>query len=110
MEFEVGLVPSLVRLLALPRPALAHRFDVGDGTPASCTEMALRHALSVAAAPGDLTIRFNCGHLPVSIILSEFAEVPNIGRVHLIPPDNTTIDGGGLITLVGGGAATVDTV
>ncbi|NJN67070.1 MAG: hypothetical protein HC884_10345 [Chloroflexaceae bacterium] len=70
---------------------------VGDGTPASCTEQALRDALSDG---GDVT--FNCGDAHHTIVLSDDLEIT----------DDTTIDGGGpsqggRITLSGGGITRV---
>ncbi len=59
---------------------------VGDGTPASCTDAALKTALT-----GGGLVTFNCGPDPVTIPLTE-------QNVVLI---NTEIDGGGLITLDG---------
>jgi hypothetical protein len=59
-------------LLALPQPALAAPpIAVGNGTPASCTEMALKDALIVAETVGGATIRFKCGPDPVTIALSQ---------------------------------------
>ena len=92
------LLLVLVASLLFPQPAQAHRIHadkikVGDGTAASCTEAAFRFALAVAEGSGGGTIRFNCGPLPVSIVLTEV----------LIPPDHVTIDGDGLITLNGRG-------
>jgi hypothetical protein len=60
---------------------------VGTGTPASCTEAALDAAV---AAGGVVT--FNCGTAPATITVA--AEVP--------VAKDTTIDGGGLVTLSGG--------
>jgi Right handed beta helix region len=79
------------------------RTIVGDGTPASCTEMALRHALNVVQASGGGIIRFRCGR-PVRIMLGEPA-IPEAPA--LVIPDDTTIDGGGVVTLVGTGVAEV---
>lgn len=62
---------------------------VGDGTPASCTEAALDAAL---AAGG--TIEFNCGPAPHTILFTGMKSI-NL---------DTTLDGGGLITLDGQGA------
>jgi predicted outer membrane repeat protein len=59
---------------------------VGDGTAASCTEAAL-----VAALAGGGLVTFNCGG-PATIILSVEQDIQL----------DTTIDGGGLITLSGG--------
>jgi hypothetical protein len=67
---------------------------VGDGTPASCTEAALRTALSTSSL-----VRFDCGDDPVTVTLS----APIV--VGLDDPD-LVLDGGdgGLVTLDGGGA------
>ncbi|WP_299754724.1 choice-of-anchor Q domain-containing protein [uncultured Chloroflexus sp.] len=66
---------------------------VGNGTPASCTEAALR-----AAVANGGRVTFNCGPQPVTITLSSQLEVRQ----------NTEIDGGGpqqggRVTLSGGG-------
>ena len=63
---------------------------VGDGTPGSCTEAALREAL----ASHDI-ITFNCGAAPVTIPVSAQIELPT--------DRNLVIDGGGKVTLDGGG-------
>jgi predicted outer membrane repeat protein len=77
-------------LLALPQPALAAPpIVVGNGTPASCTEGALRNALTIVETLGGGTIRFRCGRAPVTIPMTET----------LIIPNETRIDGDGLITL-----------
>jgi len=65
---------------------------VGDGTAASCTEAALRSAV---AAGGIVT--FRCGADPVTITVT--AEIP--------VAKDTTIDGGGTVTLSGGGATRI---
>lgn len=64
---------------------------VGSGTPASCTGQAVVDAVAQGGK-----IRFNCGPDPVTITLGSTAKVFN-NR-----PD-VTLDGGGLITLSGGG-------
>jgi hypothetical protein len=61
---------------------------VGSGTPASCTDAALTTALT-----GGGTVTFNCGGSPQTIVVSQ-----------KVIAANTTIDGGNLITLSGGGA------
>lgn len=61
---------------------------VGDGTPGSCTEEALR---SAADAGGHVT--FDCGDEPVTITLA----------ATLVIRKETVLDGGGLVTLSGGG-------
>jgi hypothetical protein len=65
---------------------------VGTGTPASCTEQALASAV---AAGGIVT--FDCGPAPVTIAVT--SEVP-VSR-------DTTIDGGQLVTLSGGGSSRI---
>ncbi|HEY3359182.1 MAG TPA: right-handed parallel beta-helix repeat-containing protein [Polyangia bacterium] len=65
---------------------------VGDGSAASCTEAALRGAV---AAGGIVT--FACGPGPVTITVA--AEVP--------VAQDTTIDGGGRVTLSGGGTSRI---
>jgi hypothetical protein len=60
---------------------------VGNGTPASCTQAAFDAKLS-----GGGTIDFNCGGSPVTIVLTSTKTITA----------NTTIDGGGKITLSGG--------
>jgi hypothetical protein len=76
----------LATLPALPAARAAPKI-VGDGTPGSCTEASLR-----AALVGGGSISFNCGGAPVTITVSAPFE---------ITATETTIDGGGLITLRG---------
>src|SRR5579871_4126403 len=64
---------------------------IGNGTPASCTSAAV---VRDVAAGGVIT--FNCGPRPVTIVMRRTAEV--IKTRHLV-----VLDGGGLITLSGGG-------
>ena len=64
---------------------------IGNGTPASCTSAAV---VRDVAAGGIIT--FNCGPRPVTILMTETAGV--IKTRHLL-----VLDGGGLITLSGGG-------
>jgi hypothetical protein len=89
----VLLVSSLVAT-----PAGARSIDppeqfgrVGTGTPSSCTSAAVVKAV---AAGG--TITFACGPDPVTIVMKKTAKVVNTNPV-------TVIDGGGLVTLSGGG-------
>ena len=65
---------------------------VGDGTPASCTAAALQTA---AAAGG--TIVFACGPSPVTITVSS----------QIVFTKESVLDGGGLVTLSGGGASRI---
>ena len=83
----------LLAVLALAQPAQADEpITVGDGTAASCTETALANALAIAGAVGGGTINFQCGAASISIPVT----------ATFVIPDNTTINGGGTIALVGG--------
>ncbi len=93
-----------VALLALPRSAVAAPLVVGTGTPESCTEAVLQEALTMAGLVGGGHIIFRCGAEPVTIRVTQgtplHPEDPEGERIGLRPPNDTTIDGGGLITLV----------
>ena len=65
---------------------------VGTGTPASCTEAALDAAVALGG-----TIRFACGPDPVTLFVSSEKVVTS----------DTWIDGGGLVTLSGGGVTRI---
>jgi hypothetical protein len=67
---------------------------IGSGTPASCTAA----ALAAAVAKGG-KITFNCGASPATITLTATLVVP--------PKVETVIDGGGKVTLDGGGAVRI---
>jgi hypothetical protein len=69
---------------------------VGTGTPASCTADAFINAVALGG-----TIVFDCGPDPVTITLTEPAKVFNDQD-----PD-VVIDGGGLVTLSGGGTTRI---
>lgn len=73
-------------LLALVATTVQAEGVVGDGTPGSCTEAALDAALSDGG-----TVTFNCGQSPHTIILTSQKSINN----------DTTIEGGNLITLSG---------
>jgi hypothetical protein len=65
---------------------------VGTGSQASCTSEAV---VSAVTAGGLIT--FNCGPAPVTIVLKATAKVRNANA-------RTVLDGGGKVTLSGGGA------
>ncbi|WP_239133917.1 hypothetical protein [Rugosimonospora africana] len=65
---------------------------VGNGTPASCTSAAV-----VAAVAAGGIITFSCGQAPVTITMKATAKVRNT-------TSRVVLDGGGLVTLSGGGA------
>jgi hypothetical protein len=91
--------------LVAPALAAADPIIVGEGNPATCTQVALLNALFSAEINGGGTIRFNCGAGPVTIALiasdldSENVFGFDLAPAALTPPTNTIIDGGGLITL-----------
>jgi hypothetical protein len=64
---------------------------IGAGTPASCTPAAV-----VAAVAAGGVITFSCGPAPVTITMTATATVPTTS--HLV-----VLDGGGKVTLSGGG-------
>src|SRR6478609_8998531 len=85
-----------VRPVAVPREGRAVDTShpdrvVGRGTPASCTSAAVVRAV----AKGGV-ISFDCGPKPVTIRMRATAKVVNESR-------RVVIDGGGLVTLDGGG-------
>lgn len=65
---------------------------IGNGTPASCTS-----AEVVAAVAQGGTITFDCGPDPITIEMHQTAKVVNNQDPDIV------IDGGGLVTLSGGG-------
>jgi hypothetical protein len=65
---------------------------IGDGTPAGCTSQAV-----VDAVAGGGIITFDCGPDPVTIVMNETARVFNNTGPTIV------IDGGGKVTLSGGG-------
>ena len=69
---------------------------IGDGTAESCTAEAF-----VAAVAKGGKIVFNCGLDPITITLTEPAKVVNNARPDIV------IDGGGLVTLSGGGTTRI---
>src|SRR5204862_4656620 len=65
---------------------------IGTGTAASCTSAAV-----VAAVAAGGVITFNCGPAPVTITLTATAKVRNANGPRIV------LDGGGTVTLSGGG-------
>jgi hypothetical protein len=76
----------------LPRSVAIPTTVVGNGTPSSCTSAAV-----VAAVANGGIVTFNCGADPVTITMAATARVFND------KPD-LVLDGGGKVTLSGGGA------
>jgi hypothetical protein len=80
-------VPAAGRTVDASRPNRV----VGRGSPASCTSAAV-----VAAVRAGGIIRFDCGPRPVTIRMNATAKVRNTSA-------RVVLDGGGLVTLSGGG-------
>jgi hypothetical protein len=81
---------------AMPEDVSSPDSVVGDGTPASCTGQAV---IDAVAAGGVIT--FDCGPEPITITLDSPAKVFNDAS------DQIVIDGGGLVTLSGGGSSRI---
>jgi hypothetical protein len=64
---------------------------VGDGTPGSCSSQAVIQAVAAGGV-----IAFSCGPHPVIIVMTATAKVRNTSA-------KVVLDGGGLVTLSGGG-------
>jgi hypothetical protein len=64
---------------------------VGHGTPGSCTSQAVVQAVAAGGV-----IAFSCGPRPVTIVMTATAKVRNTSAA-------VVLDGGGLVTLSGGG-------
>lgn len=83
---------ALVSMFALSTPAVEAAGVVGNGTPASCTEAALDAKLATGG-----TVRFNCGPAMHTITVTSQKTISK----------KTTVDGGGRITLSGGGTTRI---
>jgi hypothetical protein len=81
-------VPAAARAVDTAHPTRV----VGTGTPASCTSRAVVDAV---AAGGVIT--FDCGPAPVTITMTATAKVRNAHGPRIV------LDGGGKVTLSGGG-------
>ncbi|RKR86227.1 hypothetical protein BDK92_0451 [Micromonospora pisi] len=81
-------VPAEGRAVDTSRPTRV----IGTGTGASCTGRAV-----VAAVAAGGVITFNCGPDPVTITMTETAKVRNANGPRIV------LDGGGKVTLSGGG-------
>jgi hypothetical protein len=87
-----GGVPAAVCMAVSPVDVSTPTTIVGTGTVASCTQAALQ-----AAATTGGTIVFSCGSAPVTIAITQTIMVSA----------ETVIDGGGTVTLDGGGATRI---
>ncbi len=86
------VLAATVALAAAPGGApIADAAQVGRGTPASCTSAAV-----VAAVAGGGVVTFDCGPDPVVIRMRQTAKVRNTNP-------SLVLDGGGKVTLHGGG-------
>jgi hypothetical protein len=95
-----GLATLALTVLAGPPSALAGGV-VGTGSAASCTDAALNTALS-----GGGLVTFNCGSAPVTIDISPGAGGTGTKTIAA----DTTIDGGGVITISGANSVSVFSV
>jgi hypothetical protein len=77
---------------ALPADATTPTTVVGNGSPDSCTSKAFVDAVWKGGV-----ITFDCGSAPITIELEATAEINNVGAKDVV------IDGGGRVTLSGGG-------
>jgi hypothetical protein len=82
-----GAIPADPRAVDTSHPDRV----VGTGTAASCTSA----AVVVAVAAGGV-IAFDCGSAPVSVAMTQTAKIVNVHA-------RTVLDGGGRVTLSGGG-------
>jgi len=92
---ETATVAALLALVFLHPTTVAAAGVVGAGTADSCTDAALDAKLA-----GGGMVTFDCGAGPVTITLS--AE-----KVITAEMGETTVEGGGLVTLSGGGTVRV---
>lgn len=84
----IGLLLVLTLSLFLtPSPVFAAGV-VGNGSPASCTESALRNAIN-----GGGRVTFNCGPNPVTITFSREIEIKNL-KVEIEGANKVTLSGG----------------
>jgi hypothetical protein len=81
-------IPAAARPVGTSRPDQV----IGNGTAASCTSEAV-----VAAVAKGGVITFDCGAKPVTIVMQATAKVRNTSS-------EVVLDGGGKVTLSGGGA------
>lgn len=69
--------------------------SVGNGTPQSCTEAALRTAIASHAV-----VTFNCGAAPVTIPIARTIDVPTDRDIVIDGGHNVTLDGGGAVRIL----------
>jgi hypothetical protein len=81
-------VPTEARAADVSNPDIV----IGNGTPADCTSAAVVQAVALGGA-----IVFDCGPDPITIVMNQTAKVFNNTGPEIV------IDGGGLVTLSGGG-------
>jgi predicted outer membrane repeat protein len=84
LYLAAGLMLGLLAFAAMPSPAAAGGV-VGTGSPGSCTEAALKTAVS-----GGGTVTFNCGSSATITLTND-----------VVVSKDTVIDGGGKITISG---------
>jgi len=99
MKRLVSAVVTLAIAIVVVQPSvgLAAGGVVGNGTPASCTEVAFDTVFFKAQSSGGGVITFNCGGAPQVVVFRAYKPVAT----------NTEIQGGDLITLSGANTAGV---
>ncbi|HXK11661.1 MAG TPA: choice-of-anchor Q domain-containing protein [Vicinamibacteria bacterium] len=100
MRLNASVLPWLVSGLAFARPVAGTDVVVGSG-PGTCTEAAFASAVATVSSAGG-TITFNCGG-PATITLTSQKVFQNGANVNLV----YTLDGGGNVTLSGGGGTRI---
>jgi hypothetical protein len=88
-----GIDPRAICLPPFGPVDMTGATTVGNGTPASCTQAALEAAL----AANNGRIRFSCGVAPHTIVVT----------AEKVIDDDLVIDGGGRVTLSGGGTTRI---
>lgn len=101
-HFRKQIVLILLLLTSLISVSTIYAVDevVGSGTPGSCTQQALRQAVTSLNNAKGGTITFNCGVDPHTIALTQQLKFINTNQ-NTSTKVTFVIDGGGLITLDG---------
>ena len=95
--FDGKVPPATCEAPVQPRNTSSPTEVVGTGTAASCTEAALRDAAGRVNGLGGGTITFSCGDAPATITVAS----------QIVFTGETTLDGGGRVTLSGGNSTRI---
>ena len=96
VRVQLVTILATLAMAVVAEPSSARACVVGNGTSASCTEVALDDCLP-GGGSFDGTVTFNCGGAPKTITITTAKSISK----------DTTIDGGGLITISGGNSVDV---